>query len=816
MRQIVLRVHLIGTSKINLKLETWNLKLFKGKFVKKLGKYRLTLIAIGIAVVVGASLPPFMTASCLTRQQTPAELRALEGLRAMTRGGVLPSEDVVARIESDFPRTKAAALARIVRARIRLNVKDFAGAASLLATSVIRDQSLLGDYALLMRGSALEQAGKLPEARSAYEQLLADYPASTRARETNLRVANILMRTGNVTAVENQLKDLVAKDDPGALLLTARASEQTSDSPRALATYRRLYFYAPAAAESVDAATAISRLGATLSPAKADEAIARADKLYEAKKYSDALQAYGDAFARFPDTATSQAQLHRVIAATSVKKIADAVPALNAIPSSAGETRAEALYYVAQAYARGKQWEQARATVEELRRSFASSLFTPRALVSVGQIAEDANNDADASYFLRTAVNGYQGSGEVAQAQFDLAWMTHESKNFSESSKLLTEHLAYYADGNTDNRGRAGYWAARDSERAGKLTEARVLYHAMQGRYNANWYGYLAKQRLDAMLRSGVGTIPVRTFPTGSVVARAVANLQTVTVAEETAGANEDKLIAKSDELNNVGLNDWALEELAAASASAGNSPRVNLAIARVYRSEEDNVRALNVLKKSFPDYSQMKPEELTREQWDVFYPLSYWDIIVQESRTRNLDPYQVAGLIRQETVFMARARSSAKAYGLMQLLVPTGTLTAKKYGVERGITEESLYEPRLNIQLGTAYLRDQIDKFGRIEYVAAAYNAGPLRVVQWRASLPADMDEWAEAVPFKETRGYVQGVVRNRLQYQRLYDANGKFRPEVGTRAVTRRPPAGASPAADPEDSSVRKRRVTGNESEE
>jgi soluble lytic murein transglycosylase len=287
-------------------------------------------------------------------------------------------------------------------------------------------------------------------------------------------------------------------------------------------------------------------------------------------------------------------------------------------------------------------------------------------------------------------------------------------------------------------------------------------------------------------------------------------------VAEETAGATEDKLIAKSDELNNVGLNDWALEELAVASSSAGTSPKVNLAIARIYRSAEDNVRALNVLKKSFPDYSQMKPAEMTREEWDVFYPLSYWDIIVQESRARSLDPYQVAGLIRQETVFMSRARSSARAYGLMQLLVPTGTLTAKKYGVERAITEESLYEPRLNIQLGTAYLREQMDKFGRIEYVAAAYNAGPLRAVQWRSTLPAEMDEWAEAVPFKETRGYVQGVVRNRLQYQRLYDADGKFRAEVGTRAVTKQPPAGASPAATPEDPSVRKRRVTGDESEE
>jgi soluble lytic murein transglycosylase len=784
--------------------------------VKKLSKYRLTFILLGLTVVVGGYLAAFMPASCLTRQQTPAELRALENLRTVTRGGVLPAEDVVARMESDFPRSEAAALARIVRARIRINSKDFAGAAALLDASVIRSYSLLGDYALFMRGSALEQAGKPAEARVAYEQLLDDYASSIRAREATLRIANIMMRSGNAAALPALLKDLSGKDDAAALLLTARAFEQTSDSTRALASYRRLYFYAPVTSESVEAATAISRLGSTLSPASADEAIARAAKLFEAKRFADASQGYADAFASFPNSANSQAQLRRLISAASVRQTAEVVSALNAIPSSAGETRAEALYYVAQSYARTKQWEQVRATVEELRRSFPGSPFTPRALVSVGQIAEDANNVADASYFLRAAVSGYQGSGEVAQAQFDLAWMAHESRNFAESAKLLTEHLAYYADKNTDNRGRAGYWAARDSERAGKLSEARALYHAMQGRYDANWYGYLAKQRLDQMLRSGVGTIPPKNFASDSMVGRAIANLQTVTVAEETAGTLQDKAIVKADELNNVGLDDWALEELAVASPPAGDSPRINLAIARIYRSEEDNVRALNVLKKSFPDYSQMKPEEMTREEWDVFYPLAHWDIIVQESRARSLDPYQVAGLIRQETVFMTRARSSARAYGLMQLLVPTGALTAKKYGLQRAITEESLYEPRLNIQLGTAYLRDQIEKFGRIEYVAAAYNAGPLRAVQWRASLPAEMDEWAEAVPFKETRGYVQGVVRNRLQYLRLYDANGKFRPEVGTRAVTKRALTGAAPATEPEDSSVRKRRVTGDEHEE
>jgi soluble lytic murein transglycosylase len=771
---------------------------------------RLILIIVGVVILAGASIPAFMTASCLTKPQTSAEVRALENLRTMTRGGVLPADDVLVRMESEFPNSKAAALARLVRARVKLDQKDFAGAASLLATDLIADHSVLGDYALLMRGNALEQVGQTPQARIVFEKLVNDYPNSMRARDASLRAANILMQSGDSKAVPLALKDLIAKDDPAALLLAAKAHERNSDPGRAVASYRRLYFYAPASSESVEAASALTRLGSSTSANSAEEALTRAQKFYEARKFADAAQAYSDAFSRFPATSSPQGQLRRVISAATARRTPDAISGLNSIPNSAGEMRPEALAAVAQMYARGRQWELARSTIEELRRNFPNSQFTPRAMVAVGQIAKEAKNDADASFFARTAVNSYKDSIEVAQAQFDLAWEAHEDGNFTESSKLLTEHLAYYANRNTDNRGRAGYWAARDSERAGKLAEARALYQAMLGRYDANWYGYLAKQRLDALGNKA----PAKSFGKDTVVGRAIANLQTVTVAEETAGPEEEKLIVKADELNNVGLNEWAQDELAIASAAAGSSPKVNLAIAKIYRSYDDNVRALNTLRKSFPDYSQMKPEEMTPEEWDVFYPLAYWDIIVQESKARNLDPYQVAGLIRQETVFMPRARSSAKAYGLMQVLVPTAVLTAKKYGVNRAITEEALYDPRLSIQLGTAYMKDQLDKFGRVEYLAAAYNAGPHRMVQWRTSLPAEIDEWAEAVPFKETRGYVQGVVRNRLQYQRLYDQNGKFRPEVGSRAITRKREVSATPAPDQQDPTVIERALNGNES--
>jgi soluble lytic murein transglycosylase len=330
------------------------------------------------------------------------------------------------------------------------------------------------------------------------------------------------------------------------------------------------------------------------------------------------------------------------------------------------------MFNLALAYGRARQWAPARSTTDELHRLSPGSPWSMRTYVQLGQLAEGAKDDVNASYFYRAAVNFFPGNAEVTPAHFYIAWAAHDAKNFAESSRLLTEHIAVYAGNNSDFRGKAAYWAARDSERAGKLAEARAIYQGLQDRYDANWYGYLAKQRLDDLTRSG--NKASADFASDSLIGRALANLKTVTVAEETAGANEDQRIAKADQLSIVGTDDWAMDELNVAAAAAPSSPRVNLAIAKIFRAKNDNVQALNYLKKSYPDYSQMKAEEMRPDEWDVFYPLQYWDIIKQESRARGLDPYQVAGLIRQETVFNPREVSSARR-GLMQLLVPTVSL---------------------------------------------------------------------------------------------------------------------------------------------
>jgi soluble lytic murein transglycosylase len=782
-------------------------------------KHRIALIIIGLIIVTGTSVAPFLSASCRTlhqAQSSSGETQALTQLRAMTRGGVLPADVSLLRIEAAYPSSKAAGLARILRAQIKFKAGDANAAAALLNSTTIRTQTAINDYALLLRARALEQAGHRIEARAALEQLARDYPTSLRARDAQRHDAEMLLQDNQAAAAPVLLQKLTDANDAGALLLAAKAYEQLSDQGRALSAYRRIYFYAPASAESADAASSIARLNSTLlAPATADEAIKRADKLYDAKRYNEAAVAYADAFARFPNLATQSAQLRRGITAANAKRFGEAVAALNSVPASAGETRAQALYYLAQSYGNARQWDAARVALGELRRAFPQSSWTPRAFTNTGLIAENAKNLTDAFAFFRTVVDAYPGRAEVAQAQFELAWAAHQAKNYQESSRLLIEHLALYADKNTDNRGRAGYWAARDSERAGKFAEARALYQAMQARYDANWYGYLAKQRLDAMSRNRSASSQAE-FAPESLINRAIANLQTVSMADEVATTpNVDERITKADQLSNIGFDDYALDELNDVSPAAPNSPRINLAIARILRTRGENVEALNVLKRSFPDYSQMKPEELTREEWDVFYPLAYWNVITEQARLRRLDPHQLAGVIRQETVFNPHAVSSARAYGLMQLLVETATRTARKYGIDEPISSQTLFEPRLNIQLGAAYLRDQLDKFGRIEYVAAAYNAGPGRVVQWRASLPLEIDEWAEAIPFKETRGYVQGIVRNTLQYERLYDDNGQFLPTVGTRAV-RFVTDEAAPRVQPADQSTRPRRTGPAEDEE
>jgi soluble lytic murein transglycosylase len=158
-------------------------------------------------------------------------------------------------------------------------------------------------------------------------------------------------------------------------------------------------------------------------------------------------------------------------------------------------------------------------------------------------------------------------------------------------------------------------------------------------------------------------------------------------------------------------------------------------------------------------------------------FPLHHEADIRVQSQVNALDPAWVAGQTRAESSFMPRARSGADARGLMQLLPGTGMLVAKRLGLpwQGG---ESLYDPATNIRLGTAYMRQMLDRYEGKAYLAiAAYNAGPAPAGRWRDALgQLDPDFFVEAIPYKETREYVARV----LAFSVVYDwrLNGNASP--------------------------------------
>ena len=712
-------------------------------------------------------------------QQT--EEQALESLRRLSRDGKLPPESAAANVESRFPGKRAGALAKLLRGRIRYEAGDFAGAAAVLNSDTFARTTNIADYALWLRGRSLRQAGNHAEAMGVFSKLVSEFPTSLHVADAKLLWAESALQSGKAADVPGFLKELTDRNSAPALVAVAKAFEAQGKQTEATAHYRRAYFFSAGSDAAKEAEAKLTASGQDLAPVNADEAKTKGDKLFAAKSYAAADKAYDDLLQSFPAAASPALHLKRIVTLANLKKMPEARSAFNAIPSAAAE-KEEAYYELAVGYAGGRLWSDARAVLDEMRQKFPAGKLTPKAFVDVGYEARDAKNRSEENYFLQTALTVFPNAVEVAGAQFELAWLRHDDGNFAESSRMFVEHLAKYADKDTTNRGKAGYWAARDSERAGKTAEACAMYEGVIHRYSANWYGYIGQQRLNTL--EGQGKCQ-QSLPAGSLVPKAIANLKTVTVAAETSTPRELERAEKSEQLSAAGMFDWAIDELQEAKKTANNSPKINLALAKHYRLKGDNVNALLALAKSYPDYSQMFPEEMGREEWDIFYPLTNWDQITAWAKSRNLDKYQVAGLIRQESVFDPRAKSPAKAYGLMQLILPTARSVARKYGSAATISIDALFQPALNIELGTAYMRDQLDKFGRIEYMAVAYNAGPGRVPRWRATLPLEIDEFVEAIPFRETKGYVQGVIRNSAQYRRLYDENGNFKANVGTKAL-------------------------------
>ena len=158
-------------------------------------------------------------------------------------------------------------------------------------------------------------------------------------------------------------------------------------------------------------------------------------------------------------------------------------------------------------------------------------------------------------------------------------------------------------------------------------------------------------------------------------------------------------------------------------------------------------------------------------EAWDALdlrFPLPLKRTFSQMAQERTMNTSLLYAISRQESALYPQAQSPVGARGLMQLMPATAKETAGKLGVPYR-NEQQLFDPAMNIRLGSAYLKRLLDVYdGNRILAAAAYNAGPGRVKRWRdQSDNKPMDVWVESIPYKETRNYVQNVLSFDLIYQ-------------------------------------------------
>jgi soluble lytic murein transglycosylase len=139
-----------------------------------------------------------------------------------------------------------------------------------------------------------------------------------------------------------------------------------------------------------------------------------------------------------------------------------------------------------------------------------------------------------------------------------------------------------------------------------------------------------------------------------------------------------------------------------------------------------------------------------------------------------------------QESTFTPEIRSSANAYGLMQVIPATGRTVARQLGIRRFSTS-MLTNPETNVRIGTKYFKDMVDRFGGVHYALAGYNAGPHRVVAWRREAPGlSQDEFIDNIPFAETQAYVKRILGTAEDYRRLY-GSGVLDPNARLAAAAR-----------------------------
>jgi soluble lytic murein transglycosylase len=549
---------------------------------------------------------------------------------------------------------------------------------------------------------------------------------------------------------------------------------QSTGFPRQSAVYfERVYYMHPASDLADRAKAALDKLrtivGADFPEATPRQRLDRAKAWLTAKQYAKARQEYamltGELTGAFRDEAQSGVGAALFLdgdAAGAASYLANFHPE-GPRPES-DDAAAQRLYYMTEAYRRLNDDAAMLDAVHQLDEHYPVSPWRLKALISAGYRYLATQERAQYVPLYQAAAASFPGDSSAALCQWRVtwaAWLDHSPQRV----QLLKEQIERFPS--ETHVSDAMFFLGRAAEQESDFATARTYYERLNAYYPHYYYAGLARTKLTepkiATAKEDTAVLSWLEQTVGVAHAAAIPpDIMSIPNGATRQRIERGRLLITAD------MTAQAVEELEFGAKQVDEQP--TLLAMELSHSMPTPYLALKEMKRFAGDYLSLPFDKASRTFWEMLFPMPYQETVTASATARDLDPYSVAGLIRQESEFNPTAKS-AVAYGLMQVIPSTGKMLGRMEGIQVS-SASMLFNPDLNIRLGTQYLRSELDHWqGDWVKTLAAYNAGPTRVRQWLNQFGYDdSSEFIENIPFNETRDYVQAVLRNGQVYRQLY----------------------------------------------
>ncbi len=637
----------------------------------------------------------------------------------------------------------------------------------------------IADYVAWFRASAEYNAGNYAAVPAALEPIWAQSPASPLIGRAALLGAQAFGQTANGSAANTAgavsllRKYYTALPQPQGDLALAKAFAAAGDPVSAAVYAQRVYYNYPAASESAEADTLAasleSQLGDQYPPAMGDAMLGRALKLLDAGHAEQAKKELQALVPRLGGEERDAALVKIGVAQYVARDTKAAQKYLAELTVQSPQADAERLHYLLLCARRANDRVGMSAELDELGRLHPDSSWRLEGLLAMGN-SYLVENQVDAyEPLFRACYESFPKEARAAGCHWRVTW-AHYLRRKDDARDLLREHLRLFP--NSDESSAALYFLGRLAEGADDTGTARAYYGEIVREYPNYFYTGLARERLAALPPAEAASSPVNT-PASSFL-RTVDFATRARVRNFEPNARAKVRLARARLLASAGLDDWADVELRYAAQNEDQPHVMGLELATMAARRSAQDQAIRYLKRYAPDYLYMRIDSAPAEFWKLAFPMPYREDFERFARQNNLDPFLVAALARQESEFNPKAVSVSSARGLTQIMPSTGRELSRRLRI-RPYSTARLFQPQVNLQLGTFYLRSVADSVdGRWEAALAAYNAGLSRAKDWSTwGEFREAAEFVETVPFTQTREYIQIVLRNADIYRQLYGAH-------------------------------------------